>query len=98
MTQPDDVVLPTYTVLARFRQQAQDADDAVRAVVAALSAQHEPFHEVEVEREEGPGTWMVVARFVISSVDPQLAVQGVGETLRGADLLPDEVWSTGRIT
>lgn len=98
MTQPDDVVLPTYTVLARFRQQAQDADAAVRAVVAALSAQHEPFHEVEVEREEAPGTWMVVARFVITSVDPQLAVQGVGETLSGAGLVPDEVWSTGQIT
>jgi hypothetical protein len=97
MTQPDEVVLPTFTVLARFRQPAEDEAAAVRAVVAALSAQHEPFHEVEVERQEEPGTWMVVARFVISSVDVHLAVEGVSDTLRLAGLVPDEVWSTGQV-
>jgi len=98
MTEPDDVVLPTYAVLARFRQGATDADAAVRAVVTALTDAEEPFHEVEVERQEDAGTWMVVARFVVVSLDPHTAASGVSDTLQLAGLLPDEVWCEGRLS
>jgi hypothetical protein len=98
MTQPDDVVLPTFAVLARFRQAAPDGDSAVRAVVGALTAAEEPFHEVVVERQEDAATWMVVARFVVVSLDAHTAVAGVDEALRFAALTPDEVWSDGQLS
>jgi hypothetical protein len=94
MTAPDtgELVLPTFAILARFIESAATGDDAVRAVVARLSEREEPFHEVVVERQEGTGRWMVVARFVVVSVDAHTAVCGVSETLDGAGLEPDEVW------
>jgi hypothetical protein len=87
-----EIALPTFAVLARFCQEAADGTGAVRAVVARLTAAEEPFHEVEVERQEGEGSWMVVARFVIVSVDGHTALTGLVETLAAAGLTPDEVW------
>lgn len=91
-------VLPTYTVLARFRESALTGEEAVRGLVTRLRDADEPFHEVEVEREEGPGRWLVTARFVLVSVDPGTAVAGLSETLADAGLDPDEVWSAGQVS
>lgn len=91
-------VLPTYAVLARFRETAPSAEEAVRGLVARLRAADEPVHEVEVEREEDPGTWLVVARFVLVSVDAGTAVAGLTETLAEAGLEPDETWSAGQVS
>lgn len=90
-------VLPTFAVLVRFREGAPTGEDAVRGLVARLSAAEEPFHEVEVERQEDEGTWMVVVRFVVVSVDEGTAVAGVHETLTSAGLRPDEAWSVGQV-
>ena len=90
-------VLPTFAVLARFRETATSPEEAVRGLVTRLRAADEPVHEVEVEREEGPGTWMVVARFVLVSVDAGTAVVGLTETLAAAGLEPDETWSAGQV-
>ncbi len=93
----DEIVLPTYAVLARFRQDAPDGDEAVRLVAARLSAAGEPFQDVLVERQEGPRTWMVVARFVVVSIDGHTAVGGVVETLALSGLDPDEAWVDGQV-
>lgn len=92
-----DTALPTFAVLARFRESAATAEEAVRGLVARLREADEPVHEVDVEREEGPGTWMVVARFVLVSVDAATAVAGLTETLAEAGLQPDETWSAGQV-
>jgi hypothetical protein len=87
-----DPVLPTYSVLARFCETAASGDEAIRGLVTRLSGHQEPFHEVVVERQESDTQWMVVARFVVVSIDGQTAVGGVSETLSAAGLEPDEVW------
>ncbi len=87
-----EVVLPTFAVLARFRESATSGDAAVLAVQTRLTDADEPFDQVVVERQEGHTTWMIVARFVLVSVDGHTAVLGLDETLRGAVLAPDEVW------
>ena len=96
--EPLEVALPTFAVLARFREEAASPEDAVRGLVARLRAADEPVHEVDVEREEGPGTWMVVARFVLVSVDAGTAVEGLSAALGDAGLEPDEVWSAGQVS
>jgi hypothetical protein len=101
MTQhPDttELVLPTFAVLARFREQATAPEAAVRAVTARLTEAQEPFHEVDVEREDAPGTYLVVARFVLVSIDGQTALAGLHDTLVAAGLAPDEVWLDGRVS
>ena len=90
-------VLPTFTVLARFAEQAATGEDAVRSVVTQLTEADEPFHEVDVERQEGAHSWMVVARFVVVSVDESAAAAGVYEALTAAGLVPDEVWTAGPV-
>ncbi len=92
-----DEVLPTFAVMARFAQAAGNRDEAVREVVGRLTAAHEPFHEVTVARE-ADGLHLVVVRFVLVSVDASTAVAGLHETLVTADLVPDEVWSEGRVS
>ena len=85
-------MLPTFAVLARFTSTAGGPEDAVRDVVARLTAAAEPFHEVTVERPDGEG-FLVVARFVLVSLDAGTAVNGLHETLQLAGLAPDEVWA-----
>jgi hypothetical protein len=92
VTEIPDLALPTYAVLARFREQAPSREAAVRGVVERLTAAEEPFHEVDVERDEGADGFLVVARFVLVSVDGTTAVAGLHETLVEAGLAPDEVW------
>ncbi len=92
-----DPVLPTFALMARFGQQAADEREAVRAVVERLTLAEEPFHEVEVERVEEGGLHLVVARFVLVSVDGETAVNGLHATLVAAGLEPDEVWLAAQV-
>lgn len=92
-----DAPLPTYALLARFRVEQADEPAAVGAVRGQLRAAEEPFDDITVEREEAPGVYYVMARFVLASVDGETAVRGLFETLRGADLDPDEVWLDAQV-
>jgi hypothetical protein len=92
-----DSPLPTYALLSRFRVEQADEHTAVEAVRGRLSAADEPFDDVTVEREEAPGTYYVVARFVLASLDGETAVSGLFETLRAAGLDPDEVWLDAQV-
>jgi hypothetical protein len=93
----DETVLPTYELYARFPVAAAGEREAIDALVTQLTAAQEPFHEITVEREEPAGTWLVVVRFVIVSVDGHTAVLGLDETLRAAGLAPDEVWAGNQV-
>ena len=88
-----DVALPTYPILARFRETADTEAEAVEQVVERLSSAAEPHDAVTIERREDDGTWLVVARFVTVSVDAHTAVAGVHDDLHAAGLSPDEVWA-----
>ena len=88
-----ETVLPTFVVLARFRQSAPIEREAVDAVRRQLTAAGEPFDDVLVERQEDDGSWMVLARFVVVSVDAHTGVAGVHDSLREAGLAVDEVWA-----
>ena len=95
MTQPDlaldNDVLDSFRVSARFCLEGGTADEAVLRVERLILGADEHPSEVRLEREERPGTWMVVARFVVVSVDAHTAVLGVTEAL--ATVRPDEVWT-----
>lgn len=93
-----DSPLPTFSVLARFQSTAETGGEAEREVTSRLLAAQEPVHEVNVERQEDSGVWMVTARFVLVSVDGHTAVGGLHETLTIAGLRPDEVWLDHAIT
>lgn len=92
-----ETVLPTFVVLARFREQAGSEQDAVAAVRRRLTAAGEPFDDVLVERAEPDGAWMVLARFVVVSVDASTGVAGVHDSLRDAGLAVDEVWADEQV-
>lgn len=87
-------LLPTFSLLARFVVDAVTAEDATSHVEHRLSAVPLPFDQVELERHEDDGSWLVVARFVEPSIDGQTAIIGLHETLTKAGLPPDEVWVT----
>ena len=93
----DDPVLPTFAVLARFREPAPTGEVAVGRVAERLRSHAEPVQQVALEREEGPGEWMVTGRFVLVSVDPATAVAGLSETLAEAGLAADEVWAEAQV-
>ena len=92
-----DAPLPTFALLARFRVGQADQHAAVEVVRRLLRTADEPFEDVIVEREDAPGTFYVMARFVLSSVDGETAVMGLFETLRSAGLDPDEVWLDAQV-
>ena len=93
----DEPVLPTYAVYARFPVLASGERDAIETVVSLLTAAEEPFHEIVLERLEPDGTYLVVVRFVLVSVDSQTAVFGLHQTLRSAGLGIDEVWAGDQV-
>ena len=86
-----DAALPTFEVFARFCVEAPSAAEAQATVVRMLAEADDRPSDVVLERQERPGAWMVVARFVVVSIEAHTAVVGVSETL--AELLPDEVWA-----
>lgn len=91
-----ETVLPTFVVLARFAVPGPE-DSAVAEVRRQLTAAQEPFDDLRVEREEPDGTVMVLARFVVVSVDAHTGVAGVHDSLRDAGLGVDEVWVDQRV-
>ena len=86
----DDDLLDTFQVFARFCTETETAREAIALVHQMIAAAHEHPSEVQLERQERPGAWMVVARFVVVSVDAQTAIGGVTAAL--ATVRPDEVW------
>ncbi len=90
---PDEGVLPSFAVLARFPAVGPDGDAAAAAVRERVTAARGLYDDVRVERQEPDGTWLVEVRFVVVSVDASTAVQGVVETLTAAGPAPDEVWA-----
>jgi hypothetical protein len=90
---PDDgVALPTFVVRARFRCEAATADQADALVRDRLAPARGLFDDTRVEPQEPDGRWPVDVRFVVTSVDADLAVDGVFATLRQAGVVPDEAW------
>ena len=89
----DEVALPTFVVRARFPEQAATAAAAELAVRERLTAARGLYDDVRVERREDDGTWQVVVRFVVCSVDVHVAVLGVSETLSESGVVADEVWA-----
>jgi hypothetical protein len=92
-----EAVLPTFVVLARFREQAESEQGALANVRRMLTDTGEPFDHIAPERVEPDGSWMVNARFVVVSVDSNTAVTGVHETLRRHGLAVDEVWADAQV-
>ena len=88
-----DTALPTYAILARFRETAPSESAALEAVTQRLTDAGERFDQVALERQDDDGTWLVVARFVTVSVDAHTAVAGIHQDLHSAGLTPDEVWA-----
>lgn len=90
---PDEAVLASYEVLARFPTIAGTEQEAVATLRSRLEPERGQYDDVTVERREPDGTWMVLARFVVATVDAEAAVAGVHAELTGAGLTPDEVWA-----
>ena len=89
---PDEPVLHSFAVMARFRRAAADAGVAESEVREELEPVRGLFDDARVEPQEPDGRWAVDVRFVVASVDGERAVDGVHTTLREAGLTPDEAW------
>jgi len=87
-----DAPLPTFAILARFREGAPSEDLAIDAVRRRLVDKGVTADTVTLERQDDDGTWLVVARVVTVSIDAHTAVAGIVEDLTAAGLVPDEVW------
>ena len=92
-TEPVEVALPTFFVLARLRSRAADARAAIVDVIGQVAASAGLYDDVVVERQEDDGSFWVVVRFVTVSVDAHTAVLGVHETLTAQGVAVDEVWA-----
>jgi hypothetical protein len=90
---PAEALLPTFRVLARFVSTAPDRQAAVDDVRRRLASQRGAFDQVAVERVEADGRSLVVADFVVVSVDASTAVRGVYDELQQAGIATDEVWA-----
>jgi hypothetical protein len=91
---PDDVgeSLPSFAVQARFRREAESAEEAESRVREELAPARDLFEDARVEPQEPDGRWAVDVRFVVASVDGERAVNGVHAALQEVGLRPDEVW------
>lgn len=85
-------VVHSFAVRARFRRTAEDADAAQAAVRRALEPVRGLYDDAVVEPQEPDGRWAVDVRFVVASLDGELAVRGVSEQLAEHALVADEVW------
>ena len=93
----DGEVVHSFAVRARFRRAAADADEAEAVVRRALAPVRGLYDDAVVEPQEPDGRWAVDVRFVVASLDGELALQGVGEQLGEHGLLPDELWVAERL-
>ncbi|MCW2715088.1 MAG: hypothetical protein JWN88_2135 [Frankiales bacterium] len=92
-----DAALHSFAVVARFRLDAATAHDAEVSVRKDLQVLGGAFSDAKVEPQEPDGRWAVDVRFVVASVDGELAVEGVHSTLREQGLEPDEAWVAERL-
>lgn len=90
-------VVHSFAVRARFRRAADDAAAAEAAVRADLEPVAGLYDDALVEPQEPDGRWAVDVRFVVASLDGELAVRGVVEALRAQALVPDEAWVAERL-
>jgi hypothetical protein len=93
----DGEVVHSFAVRARFRRAAADADRAEADVRRALEPVSGLYDDAVVEPQEPDGRWAVDVRFVVASLDGELAVRGVHDSLREHGLVPDEVWVAERL-
>lgn len=92
-----DVVLRTFAVRARFRRPAPSAALAQSALRAELIPVAGLYDDLVVEPQEPDGRWAVDVRFVVTSLDGELAVRGVSDSLCEVGLVPDETWLAERL-
>jgi hypothetical protein len=90
-------VVHSFAVRARFRKSAADAGHAEAEVRRALQPVRDLYDDAVVEPQEPDGRWSVDVRFVVASLDGELAVRGVHESLLEHGLVPDEVWVAERL-
>jgi len=90
-------VVHSFAVRARFRRTAKDAAQAEAQVRRELEPVRGLYDDAVVEPQEPDGRWAVDVRFVVASLDPELAVSGVSGSLREHALVPDEVWVAERL-
>ena len=93
----DGEVVHSFAVRARFRRTADDAAHAEAQVRRELEPVRGLYDDAVVEPQEPDGRWAVDVRFVVASLDPELAVSGVSDSLRDHGLVPDEVWVAERL-
>lgn len=90
-------VVHSFAVRARFREPADDAGQAEAQVRRALEPVRGLYDDAVVEPQEPDGRWAVDVRFVVASLDGELAVQGVLDALGAHGLVPDEAWVAERL-
>ena len=90
-------VVHSFSVRARFRRTADDAAAAEAAVRTDLEPVAELYDDAVVEPQEPDGRWAVDVRFVVASLDGELAVRGVLDALHSEGLVPDEAWVAERL-
>jgi hypothetical protein len=90
-------VVHSFAVRARFRRSADGAGQAETDVRHELAPVNGLYDDVVVEPQEPDGRWAVDVRFVVASLDGELAVRGVHDSLREHGLVPDEVWVAERL-
>lgn len=95
--QDADEVLHSFAVMARFRREAESAAQAEAVVRKELEVVQGLYDDARVEPQEPDGRWAVDVRFVVASVDGEMAVAGVHATLREQGLLPSEAWVAERL-
>ena len=93
----DGEVVHSFAVRARFRRAATGAAQAEAEVRRALAPVSGLYDDAVVEPQEPDGRWAVDVRFVVASLDGELAVRGVHDSLRENGLVPDEVWVAERL-
>ena len=93
-TTDEDLALPTFEVKARFAAAGETGEAAESDVRSRLTAARGLYDDVRVERQEPDGSWQLVVRFVVVSIDARTAVLGVQETLESAGVSAEEVWAT----
>jgi len=93
----EEEVVHSFAVRARFRRSAGDAHEAEAQVRRELEPVRGLYDDAVVEPQEPDGRWAVDVRFVVASLDGELAVRGVHDSLRGHGLVPDEVWVAERL-
>ena len=90
-------VVHSFAVRARFRRAAGGAEQAEADVRRELAPVSGLYDDAVVEPREPDGRWAVDVRFVVASLDAELAVRGVGDSLREHGLVPAEVWVAERL-